>query len=251
MLTGLIMQERLQKIIANKGLCSRREAERWILEGRVKVDGQLASIGQKVDMEKQDVVVNGKSINRLSPEKIVIAVHKPRGFTCTNDDPYAEKLVFELLPKHHQRLKLFVAGRLDKDSSGLVIITNDGSFAQKLTHPSHEIEKRYRVRIKPGLERKDVSWFLQGQIDEGETLQFDRIDFPTKGAEPYEELDVILSHGKKREIRRLFKKSRRDVKRLKRLSIGRLNLKGLTIGACKELTPKEIESLLAAPGERR
>lgn len=241
------MQERLQKIIANKGLCSRREAERWIEEGRVKVDGLTATIGQKVDHEQQDIVVNGKSISTLNPQKYIIAVNKPRGYVCSNEDVYADKLVFELLPRQLQRLKLFVAGRLDKDSSGLVIITNDGAFAQRLTHPSHEIEKRYRVKFKPTLMRKDFQWFMEGRRVDGEILKFEKILAPHKEQEPFSQVDVILSHGKKREIRRLFQRSGRDVQRLNRLSIGKYLTKNIQIGEYKVLDEREIQSLLATP----
>jgi 23S rRNA pseudouridine2605 synthase len=241
------MEERLQKIISNKGLCSRRDAEKWIEEGRVKVDGQLAVIGQKVDPELQDIVVNGKSINRLSPPKYVIAVNKPRGYVCSNEDSFAEKLVFELLPRPLLKMKLFLAGRLDKDSSGLVIITNDGAFAQRLTHPSHEIEKRYRVKFKPALERKDFPWFMEGQRVDGETLKFEKILTAPKEQQPYTQVDVILSHGKKREIRRLFQKSGRDVQKLNRLSIGRFLTKGIPVGGHRILNEREIQSLLATP----
>jgi len=239
------MEERLQKIIANKGLCSRREAEKWIEEGRVKVDGQPAQLGQKVDPNQQDIVVNGKSISTLNPPKYVVAVNKPRGYVCSNQDEFAEKLVFELLPRQMQRLKLFVAGRLDKDSTGLVIITNDGAFAQRLTHPSEEIEKRYHVTFKPALGPEEFQWFLQGQKVEGEHLKFEKILPPKKGQAPYTELDIILSHGKKREIRRLFKHSRRDVKKLQRTSIGKFQIRGIPSGGHRVLNDREIQSLLA------
>ncbi len=193
----------------NKGLCSRRDAEKWIEEGRVKVDGQPAHIGQKVDPSLHDIVVNGKSIATLNPEKYVIAVNKPRGYVCSNQDDHADKLVFELLPRHLQKFKLFVAGRLDKDSSGLVIITNDGAFAQRLTHPSKEIEKHYKVSFKPPMGREEFKWFIDGQRVDGELLKFDRIITPKKETSPYSELELVLSHGKKREIRRLIQHSRR------------------------------------------
>lgn len=242
------MEERLQKIIANKGLCSRREAEKWIEEGRVKVDGQVAHLGQRVDPQEHDIVVNGKSISNLHPPRYVIAVNKPRGYVCSNQDEFADKLVFELLPRQLQRLKLFVAGRLDKDSSGLVIITNDGAFAQQLTHPSRAIEKRYLVSFKPALGPEEFSWFLQGQRVEGELLKFEKIIPPRRDKPPYSSLEVILCHGKKREIRRLFKHSRRDVKKLQRVSIGRFALKGLAPGGHRVLNEKEIQSLLATRG---
>jgi 23S rRNA pseudouridine2605 synthase len=243
------MQERLQKIIANKGLCSRREAERWIEEGRVKVDGQPASLGQKVDIGVNDIVVNGKSINTLNPTKYVIAVNKPKGYICSNDDPHAERLVFELLPKQFQRMKLFVAGRLDKDSTGLVIVTNDGSFAQKLSHPSHAIEKRYFVRTRPGIRREEFSWFLEGQRVDGELLKFEKIIPPKRGQEPYEEFEVILTHGRKREIRRLLQHSGKFVRKLNRMSIGNYYMRGIAPGQSKVLQEKEIQSLLAENAE--
>lgn len=239
------MEERLQKIIANKGLCSRREAEKWIEEGRVKVDGQPAILGQKVDPKKQDIVVNGKSISTLNPPTYVVVVNKPRGYVCSNQDEHADKLVFELLPRQLQRMKLFVAGRLDKDSTGLVVITNDGSFAQQLTHPSKKIEKRYQVSFKPAISPEEFPWFIAGQRVEGELLKFEKMLAPNKKHPPYTELEVILSHGKKREIRRLFKHSRRDVKKLQRISIGRFKLRGIPPGGHKVLNDKEIQSLLA------
>jgi len=239
------MEERLQKIIANKGLCSRREAEKWIEEGRVKVDGQPAHVGQKVDPHVHDIVVNNKSISTLHPQKYVIALNKPRGYVCSNQDEHAEKLVFELLPRQLQRLKLFVAGRLDKDSTGLVILTNDGDFAQRLTHPSHQIEKRYHVTFKPALGPEEFGWFLEGQEVEGEHLKFEKIIPPRRDKPPYSELDIILSHGKKREIRRLLKHSKRDVKKLQRISIGKFQIKGIPPAGCRILNDKEIQSLLA------
>jgi 23S rRNA pseudouridine2605 synthase len=239
------MEERLQKIIANKGLCSRREAEKWIEEGRVKVDGQPAMLGQKADISRQDITVNGKSINTLLPEKVVIAVNKPRGYVCSNDDPHAERLVFELLPKQFHRTKLFVAGRLDKESTGLVILTNDGDFAQKLAHPSHAIEKRYFVRIKPGITREEFNWYLEGQRVDGELLRFEKIMPPKRKTEPFEELEIILCHGRKREIRRLFQHGRKMVRKLNRLSIGNYVMRGIAPGQCKVLAEREIQSLLA------
>jgi 23S rRNA pseudouridine2605 synthase len=240
------MEERIQKIMANKGLCSRREAEQWIADGRVKVDGMPATVGQKVDLSVQDIVVNGRSLRGLNPPRYVIAVNKPRGYVCSNEDEYAEKLIFDLLPKSFQRVKLFVAGRLDKDSSGLVILTNDGELAQRMTHPSNQIEKRYRVRFKPPMERQEFKWFLEGQRLDGEWLKLDRILVPYELKEgPFGELEVLLAHGKKREIRRLFEASGRLVQRLVRLSIGRFQVKGIAPGGHRVLKEREIESLLA------
>ncbi len=240
------MEERLQKILSQKGICSRREAERWIEDGRVKVDGQVAHVGQKVDLEKQDVVVNGKSINRLQMARTVIAVNKPVGYTCSNQDPYAEKLVFELLPKHFLKMKLFVAGRLDKDSSGLTIITNDGDLGYQLTHPSRNVDKRYSVVFTPQLERKDFRFFTDGQRVDGEFLKFERILTPKVNAPgPFTQLDVVLNHGKKREIRRLFEHSGREVKKLQRKSIGNYRMQRIPPGGHRVLSEREIESLLA------
>jgi 23S rRNA pseudouridine2605 synthase len=242
------MDERIQKIMANKGLCSRREAEQWIEEGRVKVDGKLATIGQKVNPDTQDIVVNGRSIRGLNPPRYVIALNKPRGVVCSNEDEFAEKLVFDLLPKQLQKVKLFVAGRLDKDSSGLVILTNDGELTQKLTHPSNQVEKRYRVRVKPAISREEFKPLLEGMRIEGEFLKLDRILVsPGLKEGPYGELDVLLSHGKKREIRRLFESTGRYVQRLNRVSIGKFVVKGIPVGGYKMLNDKEVESLLATP----
>lgn len=239
------MEIRLQKILSQKGLCSRREAERLIIDGRVKVDGQPAHLGQKVDPALHDIVVNGRSIRTLSQPRTVIAINKPVGYTCSNDDVHAEKLIFELLPREYRGLKLFVAGRLDRDSSGLVIVTNDGDLAHKLTHPSNQIQKRYHVKFAPALSGGEFEWFLEGQKDEGELLRFERIITPPKKTGPFFELDVILNHGKKREIRRLFAISGREVGSLQRLSIGGFRVSGIPTGAYKKLSGKDVQSLLA------
>ena len=151
-------------------------------------------------------------------------VNKPKGFTCSNDDPHADRLIFELLEARHRNIRLFCAGRLDVDSEGLVILTNDGKLAHRLTHPSQRVRKKYQVEINNPLEYDAFKAMLKGFEDEGEFLQLDEIR--TKAGNPVgsTKLEITMGHGKKREIRRCLQRYRYKVKKLRRTSIGGLRL---------------------------
>ena len=143
---------RIQKYISQCGVCSRRAAEEKILEGAVTVNGEIAQIGQDVDPEKDKVAVDGVTLKGIVAEKVVLAMNKPKGYLCSNDDPFEAKKVFDLLPPPYDKMKLFCCGRLDKNSQGLLILTNDGELANKITHPSSGIIKRYRVTLNRPLD---------------------------------------------------------------------------------------------------
>ena len=239
---------RIQKAIADRGLASRREAERWIEEGRVAVNGKPVQLGDRCDPARDTVTVDGNPISRRSATKVVVAMNKPRGFVCTNEDPHAKRTVFDLLPPELARMRLFCVGRLDKDSEGLLLLTNDGELQQRLAHPSYGVLKRYHVDIQQPLREEDVVKLKKGIRWEGEHLSVEKVvpRHARGGKTAWKELEVSLHHGKKREIRRLFYAFGYDVKRLKRVQIGEFTLKGLPRGHIRTLRRGEIESLFAS-----
>lgn len=235
-----VKSERLQKVIANRGLASRREAENWIEEGRVRVNGVVARLGDKCLPGQDQVEVDGAPLPRQAPPRLVLAMNKPRGILCTNDDPHGGRTVFDLLPPEMRELKLFCVGRLDKDSEGLLLVTNDGKLRQELTHPSYQVVKKYAVEIDRPLEEKDVKRLLRGVEWEGERLSVDKVfPFGSRSRRNWKKLEVTLQHGRKREIRRLFYAFGYKVKRLQRFQIGHYQLKGIPRGQFKRLDKRE------------
>jgi 23S rRNA pseudouridine2605 synthase len=234
---------RLQKIIADAGLASRRRAETWIEEGQVTVNGVVASLGDKAVPDKDLIRVNGRMLPEAPVRKLTLAVNKPRGWICSNYDPLHEKTVFDLLPPNLQSQRLFCAGRLDLDSEGLLILTNDGDLAQRLTHPSAAVIKKYRLRLHRPLDPADIPRLIKGRKIENEWYKVDRVVTPPGPATPPQNLEVHLSHGKKREIRVLFEAMGYHVKRLKRIQIGGFLLKGVPLGGYSVLGPREVERL--------
>jgi 23S rRNA pseudouridine2605 synthase len=241
---------RLQKYLADAGLCSRRAAEQLIAQGEVWVNGKVATLGQKIDPETDKVVVEGSQVRPTAIQpKITLAVHKPRGLICSNDDPHNPDTVFTLLPRELAKYRFFTAGRLDKDSEGLVILTTDGDLAQRLTHPSNLVTKRYLVILENGFPRSRIPRLLTGITVENERLKVEYANLINPNvAGLATSLDVHMHHGKKREIRQLFLALGHPVKRLKRYQIGAFALKGIPVRAGKQLSPAQIESLFAQPG---
>lgn len=235
---------RLQKLIAECGLASRREAERWIADGRVTVDGQTAQLGDSADPAQQQIRIDDRILRLGKRPKILVAMNKPRGFVCTNKDPHAEKTIFDLLPNDLQAEKLFCVGRLDKESEGLLLLTNDGELNQMLAHPTYGVEKRYLVRLNKPVAERDFERLQRGITWEEERLKAELVR-PVKArtaAEPLQ-YEVMMLHGRKREIRRLFYALGYDVKRLRRTHIGPLSVRGIPRGRIKRLGDKEISLL--------
>ncbi|MGB0333814.1 MAG: pseudouridine synthase [Opitutales bacterium] len=235
--------QRIQKLIANSGLCSRREAERYIEDGQVRVNGKIAQLGDKATPDAA-IFVKNKPIPRREERPVTLIMNKPKGVLCTNADPHAERTVFDLLPPDLQRQRLFCAGRLDKDSEGLLVITNDGDLAHRLTHPSTQIVKRYRVVLHRDFNKDDIPKLLNGVEYEGDFLKAEKvIPAPQVGEGHQRRLEVHLHHGKKREVRRLFEVNRYFVKKLVRVRIGGILLKNLPRGGIKILGKKDIDRL--------
>jgi 23S rRNA pseudouridine2605 synthase len=242
---------RLQKYLADAGVCSRRAAEAMIQEGEVWVNSAKAVLGQKITPGVDKVTVNGKPI-RLAPQpKITLAMHKPRGLVCSNDDPFHEQTIFTVLPREFAKYRFFAAGRLDKDSEGLLILTTDGELANRLMHPSNTIVKFYHVSLKQPFPAAKKPLLLKGVVVEGERLKVERATLIAPNASNAStEIDVQMHHGKKREIRQLFTVLGHDVKRLKRYQIGAFPLRGIPLRAVKVLSTKEIQSLFRTPRAR-
>ncbi len=239
---------RIQKYIAESGLCSRRAAEALIAAGEVYVNGQPATIGQKIAPDVDKVSVRGKAVKAQAQPKLALVMHKPRGVVCSNSDPHADHTIFDLLPREWARLRLFCAGRLDKDSEGLVILTSDGDLAHKLMHPSNLVVKRYYVSLEEPFPAGRLRQLMRGVVIEGEQLKVERANLVNPHADRTStELDVHMHHGKKREIRQLFTALGFEVRRLRRYQIGALRLKGIPLRGVKQLSTKEIASLFAVP----
>ncbi|PTX92632.1 pseudouridine synthase [Opitutus sp. ER46] len=243
---------RLQKYLADAGICSRRSAEALIAQGEVWVNGEAATLGQKITPGIDKVTVSGKPVRSAAQPKITVAVHKPRGLVCSNDDPHHAATVFELLPREFARYRFFCAGRLDLDSEGLVILTTDGDLAHRLMHPSNTVVKRYQVTLVKPFPASRLLQLVRGLVIEGERLQVERAALINAGvSEAAADLDVHMHHGKKREIRQLFLAMGYEVKRLRRYQIGALQLKGIPLRAGKVLSTKEIDSLFRNPSTPR
>ena len=234
---------KLQKFLASSGLCSRRKGESWIAEGLVTVNGETVKLGCRVNPDKDVIKVKGRRVQAHSQPPLTLMVNKPRGFTCSNEDPHAEKLIFDLLEKKHRTLRLFCAGRLDLESEGLVILTNDGSLAHRLTHPSGEVKKIYQVELDLPLTGEHLPLLKKGMTIENEFLRIDEVW--AKNGKPVgnQRLELALGHGKKREIRRIFQRLGYRVKKLRRVAIGGLRLHKLPLGQYRELQSKEISLL--------
>lgn len=228
----------LQKIIAASGYCSRREAERLIRNGSVKVNGQTAEVGQQADPKKDRITVKGELIGQAE-KPIYLVFNKPVGYTCTNRNFPGERNIFELIRRPE---RLFAVGRLDKDSRGLVLLTNDGDLTLKLSHPRFAHEKVYEVQVKdevinPKLVIKELLKGINIE-DEDEPLKAEKAEYLQNDL-----FIITLNEGKKRQIRRMFEALGTKVADLKRVRLGSLSLGSLPEGKYRELTSEELAKL--------
>lgn len=235
---------RIHKFLSEQGICSRRDAEELIKEGLVEVNGKVAEIGQKIISSKDIISVQGKNLAVRSRKNLTLALNKPRGLICSNHDPYHNQTVFDLLPKELHKERLFCAGRLDKESEGLLILTNDGALAHRLTHPSALVIKRYEVTLNHPFDLKKIPLLKRGLKVDGELLRVEKVIAIKKGQNQNNRLEIHLNHGRKREIRRLFEALGYRVKKLARHQIGGLTLRGIKPGYYRLLNSKDIEKLL-------
>jgi 23S rRNA pseudouridine2605 synthase len=239
---------RLQKFMAEAGICSRRAAEALIAQGEVWVNGRMAVAGLKVTPGLDKVTVSGRNVRTQPQPRITLAVNKPRGLICSNDDPHNPDTIFLLVPREYSRFRFFCAGRLDKDSEGLVILTTDGELANRLMHPSSEVVKRYHVTLKEPFPASRLARLVKGLTFDGERLKVERAALINPRADGTAvDLDVHMHHGKKREIRLLFSALGYPVQRLRRYQIGSIRLRGIPLRGAKQLASKEVELLFQSP----
>ena len=229
--------ERLQKLIARAGICSRREAEKLILDGKVSVDGKIIrELGAKADPSKNKIRVDGKVL-RFNTEKIYLLLNKPRGYVSTVKDERGRKTVLDLLGENFSE-RVYPVGRLDLNSEGLLILTNDGDLTNALIHPRFEVSKTYRAKISGDLTEEKLDKLRAGiELDDGLTAP----------AEIYlldkDFVEITIHEGRNRQVRRMFAAIGCDVKRLRRIKFAGLTLEGLKVGEFRNLTAEEISRL--------
>ncbi len=228
----------LNKYLALSGICSRRKAAQIIKQGLVTVNN-IVTTNPAYDVQEHDVVIYGEKQIKLE-KKIYILLHKPIGFVTTAADEFGRKTVLDLV-KNATQERLYPVGRLDKDTTGLLIITNDGDLAQRLAHPRYEVSKVYHVMLDRAVKQKDLQQLLKGIKLEDGYAYVDSIAF--LDAE-YKSISIELHSGKKRIIRRLLKAIGYTVVALKRVSYAGLTLKGLKEGVWRFLTPDEVSMLM-------
>ena len=234
---------RLQKFISQCGVASRRKAEELILQGKVKINGKTAILGDKVT-DKDKVYVNGKRIVIPRKNFRYIMLNKPRGFITTMNDERGRKCVAQLVENVGERV--YPVGRLDKDSEGMLIFTNDGEFANKIMHPRNSVYKIYRVTVRPDITEDQLIKLETGVELDGKKTAPAIVHVVHK--EPGRVvLEMILHEGKNREIRRMCDAVGLEVARLKRTQIGGVKMGMLKQGDWRDLTEKEIKNLTANP----
>jgi pseudouridine synthase len=231
---------RLQKFLADAGVASRRASEQIILAGRVTVNGEpVRLLGTKVAPLHDKVAVDGKPV-RLK-RKLYVALHKPRGCVCSRKDEHGRPTIYDLLPK--EWTEAYSVGRLDYDTEGLIFLTNDGEFALRLTHPRYEVRKKYVATVEGRVDGIMLEKFTRGIFFEGENLKARRTRLVSAGS-ARSVVELEMTEGKNREVRRLFESQGASVKRLQRMQIGKIRLGELKPGKWRTLTEPEINSLL-------
>lgn len=233
---------RLQKILADAGVASRRKAEEMISSGYVKVNDRPVQVGDKADPKHDKITVHGKLLNTHT-QPVYLMLHKPRGFITTMSDERDRKCVAELVKEVPARV--YPVGRLDRESEGLLLMTNDGEFANAMTHPSRHVPKTYRVTIRPGITEDQLTQLAVGIMIDG------RKTAPAQVKVLHQEsgrvvLEIILHEGRNRQIRKMCEAVGLEVARLKRTAIGPLHLSMLQPGEWRYLTAQEVKQMAAA-----
>lgn len=256
--------ERLQKVLAASGVASRRASEVLIATGRVTVDGKVAAIGAKVDPQKSIIAVDGRAIGGAAPAAYLL-LNKPAGVTSTVRDRHASRTVLDMLPTTlvPEGARLYPVGRLDQDSEGLLVLTNDGAWADRVLHPRHGIEREYAIGLRASLTAEQVAALQDGiALDEGlATLTGLRTTTDTETRLLVEQMSpppgdlfwyrAILAQGWRRQLRRMFGAVRAPVERLVRVRIGPVRLEDLPSGRARRLRAPEIRGLGAGAGTSR
>lgn len=231
---------RINKYLAYSGVASRRGADQLINDGHVKINGRICSPGDDVDVGEDSVTVNGKLVNVVKKYDYYI-MNKPKGYVCTVKDDKGRKTVMDLLPKGSKRL--FPVGRLDYDSEGLLILTNDGDLTFKLTHPKNEVPKTYLVKTEKLVSDEDLNKLRSGVVIDGVKTKKCNIRL-IENTKTSSKLHVTITEGRNRQVRKMFEVIGNNVDFLKRIKIGDLTLTGLNRGEVRQLSAREIDYLL-------
>lgn len=236
------MNIRLQKFLAEAGIASRRAGERLMSEGRIKVDGVVATeLGTRVDPERQRITFDDKPVK--AQRKFYLALNKPRGVLSSRTDPSGRRTVLDLLPREWSMV--YPVGRLDADTEGLLLLTNDGDFCLHVTHPRYGVRKRYVATVEGRIDAHGLSALTRGVVHEGERLKAERARL--LGANnTHSVVELELAEGRNREVRRLFEVLNLVVVQLQRLQIGPIKLGELPSGRWRTLSPAEVRSLMQA-----
>ena len=231
---------RINKYLAESGICSRRAADKLIENGEVKVNGKICSLGTDVNVGTDFVTVNGKPVGNINNLEYYI-MNKPKGYVCTVKDDKGRKTVMDLLPANIKRL--FPVGRLDYDSEGLLILTNDGDLTFKLTHPKNEIPKTYLVKTERPIKQEDLAKLRSGVVIDGVKTKKCNVRL-IESSDKYSKLHITITEGRNRQIRKMLEAVGNSVDFLKRIKIGNLQLPGLDRGEVRKLSAREIDYLI-------
>ncbi len=234
-------EERLQKFLANNGIAARRKCEEYIVDGRVKVNGKIVTqLGVKVNPDKDVVEFDGKVVNK-SEKKVYILLNKPIGYVTTAKDQFDRPTVLDLVKVDE---KVLPVGRLDMYTSGALILTNDGEFIYKVTHPKYEVEKTYTVTVKGIVTQEDVEKLTNGvKIDDYISGKAKVKILKTNEEKNFSRVQITIHEGKNREVRKMCEAIGKKVLALHRRKIGNLDVKNLALGNWRYLTKREVEDL--------
>ncbi|MBE7074281.1 MAG: rRNA pseudouridine synthase [Clostridiales bacterium] len=231
---------RLNKFLSNSGVASRRKCDDIIASGKVSVNGKvITELGININEKKDKITVEGKAI-QLPSSFVYIKLNKPKGYACTASDEKGRKTIYDLVDCSE---RLFSIGRLDYDTEGLIILTNDGDFANQVAHPRYEMEKEYRVTAEGEIKESELAVMRKGVVVDGERMPCAKVEW-LSFENGFTKLSVVINEGQNRQVRRMFEAIGHAIKLLKRVRIGTVKLGGLSRGEYKDLTEEELNSLV-------
>ncbi|MCQ4936975.1 MULTISPECIES: pseudouridine synthase [Anaerotignum] len=235
------MEERLQKFLAEAGVASRRKAEELIAAGKIKVNGKVVTeLGTKIDPKKDEVLYLDKEVSTKEVELVYVMLHKPEGYVTTAKEQFGRPGVMDLV--RDVKARIFPVGRLDYDTSGLLLLTNDGDLTYKLTHPKHDVDKTYIAKLYGTPDDMDLQKFRRGVVIDGKQTKPAKMQILEKG-ERQSTVEIIIHEGRNRQVRKMCEAIKHPVAQLKRVATGDLTIGDLPKGKYRHLTPKEVKYL--------